>query len=417
MPASRGRTKDPDLNEPRIARRRRAVEAAVGALLAAYFVYVLILAKFFSPAIDPSAFRDLGILWDMSDYVLAHGHYEIGINYFPPATAILVRLFGLIGRELAYRVYLLLQIAALVATLWAWCRLTGLARRPQRMLIVLVAVLVAGYYLHFEFHMHNLNLVTLALVSLALVSERSAGSGAGYALAVALKPYGSVLVLPWMIWHGRLRFAASAILWLAAFFVVLPVVWFGPGGALQLSREWIVSLIAGAQTAHDQHLSVRNGIAMLIGTPMADPLVARLHLAATAFYLLALVAFFVPTLLRRRAVAATETAAEVAAMLLAPLPLGGLQQPARASVLVVATLTMAAAAFDGRRAPRARVSLAALLAAIGVSSYTVPLGPLHFLLTLPLCLMALAGLAIARAAPKEEGVIPPIERRSEAQAP
>ena len=51
-----------------IAARQPAVEFVIG-LLFVYLLYVLMLSKFFSPSIAPPWFRDLGILWTLSDYV------------------------------------------------------------------------------------------------------------------------------------------------------------------------------------------------------------------------------------------------------------------------------------------------------------------------------------------------------------
>lgn len=45
---------------------------------------------------------------------------------------------------------------------------------------------------------------------------------------------------------------------------------------------------------------------------------------------------------------------------------------------------------------RSRIALLAVLAFVGISSQMVPMGPLFALLTLPICLAAVAGLAIVR---------------------
>jgi hypothetical protein len=201
-----------------------------------------------------------------------------------------------------------------------------------------------------------------------------------------------------MLWQGRWRFGLWAIGWLAILFIVLPALWFGAAGAWRLHGEWIASMIAGAQSAHDQFLSVRSGIAVLLGASRSDPLVIGLDRVATVVYLLALAAFFLPVLWRRGPARGLVLASEAAAMLLAPLPLGGLQQPARACALLAATLVLAAAAFDGegRRSPPMRAALAGVLAIIAVLVIAVPIGPLHFLVTMPVCLVTLCGLWLVR---------------------
>jgi hypothetical protein len=251
--------------------------------------------------------------------------------------------------------------------------------------------------------MHNFNLITLGLLSGAMLLERyTIVSATCYGLSVALKPYGSVLILPYMVWQSKLRWAAVALLGLLLLFVVMPIMSFGPTVTYQLYQDWMVSLFATWNSGSDHQASIRAGIAAVLSAPISDPLVERINWALHAIYIAIVAAFFLPTLLRRQILSGLPMASEVAALLLSPLPIGGHQQPARGAVLIVATLVMASALFDKRRTRCSHAVLAGLLAAIGVSTWTVPIGPLHFLLTLPVCLAALGGLAIARQTPLGE---------------
>jgi hypothetical protein len=81
------------------------------------------------------------------------------------------------------------------------------------------------------------------------------------------------------------------------------------------------------------------------------------------------------------------------------LPLGNHQQPARGIVLLAPMLVIASAIFDARQSPRARAMLGGILIAIGISSHVVPMGTMHALLTLPICILSLIALSIVRAMP------------------
>ncbi len=50
--------------------------------------------------------------------------------------------------------------------------------------------------------------------------------------------------------------------------------------------------------------------------------------------------------------------------------------------------------FGPSTPPRLRACLGLVLSVVGVAPWVVPLGPLHFLLTLPICWGLLVGLAV-----------------------
>ena len=381
-----------------VASRQRIVDFVIGGLFVCYLLYVLMLSKLFSATIEPARFRDLGILWNLSDHVFQHRHYEIGQNFFPPSNAILIHAFGMMNRELAFRIYLLVQASSFILVLWIWCRCLGITKRPDRFLIVLTAFLAAHYYVHFEFHMHNLNLITLCLVSAAVFFRRVQVSSFSYALALAIKPHSSVLVLPWMAWQGYFRWTAHALFWLFIFFGVLPVLCFGFSGTATLHREWLTSLVIGG-TGDTQAISVKAGIAAMLETTLSDRRVELLNWIAQGFWILTLAIFFLPTLVRRAPGSAFTMAAELAAILLAALPFGALQQPARGVVLLVAMLVVAAAAFSGQSSTRSRAALFGVLVFVGVSTHVMSTSRVQFLLTLPICIVSLFGLALARREP------------------
>jgi hypothetical protein len=375
---------------------QRPLEIAIGALSAAYILYVLVLTKMLSPSVSLPWYRDLGILWDNADYVVSHRSYAAGY-FFPPSCYILAHLFGLLDHRIAFRIYLVVQIIAIGAVIWAWARLIGVARSPSRSLIILTAALACSFYIHVQLGMHNPNAETFALVSLALAWSRSTALSTGcYALSLAIKPYSSVFVLPWMAWNGNRGWALGALLWLMVFFVALPALWFGLSDAIDLHRQWLASLLSASENGDPNQLSVRGGLAALAGGAESDLWIRVTAILLELGWLGALAVFFVPALWRRGPPAAMAGACEAAAILLIGLPLGSHQQPARMVVLLAAALVIAAAIFEGRLPTRTRALLVGILAVIGVAAWVVPIGPIYFLATLPICVLALLGLALVR---------------------
>ena len=375
---------------------RRSIDIAVAAALGLWALYMLALGKAFSPSVPPAYYRDLGILWDNADDILRQHRYG-GDDYFPPSTYIFAHLLGLGERGVAFRAYLLMQVLAMAIGGWAWSRFSGLWNRKDRALGIAAAVLAASFFIRFQLGIHNVNAEAFALVSLALLwSSRPQASAASYALSLAIKPYSSVLLLPWMVWRRRWVWVALVLAWLMVFFVLMPAAWFGPTTALDLTRQWLGRLFAATDTNEPPLLSVRAGVAALMGLAESSEAAHKLAVALQLAWLLALAVFFVPTLRRQGLAKGPAAACEAAALLLVGLPLGTHQQVARFIALLPSTLIMASAMVDAGRSTTARLSLAVILTTIGVASWVTPVSPVFYLLTLVFCLLALGGLAIAR---------------------
>jgi hypothetical protein len=400
---------------PATASRSRARTFPAGKMLeflaalaiVAYVIYALLQAKLFSASIEPSRFRDLGILFDLSRHMIETGSYGLGY-YFPPSNAVLIHLFGAIGEELAFRVHLILQASAFFVTLWVWSSFIGIAQRPERMRIAFCAVLATLFYVRFEFHMHNVNLLTLGLVSLSLYwLQRPVIGGAAYAINIAIKPYGAALLLPWMLWSRQVRWTGAAAIWGLAFMVLLPVAWFGLHDAVRLFGEWIAAV---ESTMRDPGaLSLRAGFAGLAGDDASSLGVRRATQVAQVAWLGALSVFLWPGIRHPGRAFGYAMACDIAALLIAPLPLGGWQQPARGIVLLIPMLIICAAIFDVHVSPRARAALIIVVALVGTLPRLVATPEAFALMTLVICAVLLAGLAIARNTHVEE-------RRSDSSA-
>ncbi|HUO11509.1 MAG TPA: glycosyltransferase 87 family protein [Caulobacteraceae bacterium] len=387
---------------------RNALELAVGAVFAVYVFYLLMLGKEFSPSVAPPWYRDLGILWDNADFVVGHRQYRSGY-FFPPSAYIIAHLFELLGPDLGFRLYLVLQVIAVGAALWAWARIIGLYRSANRSVVTLTTVIVCSFYIQTQLSMHNANAETFALVSLALAWRPRTQLSAGlYALSLAIKPYSSAFLLPWMVWCGYRGWVVSAVLWLLGFYLLLPVVWFGFHDTVALNLQWFGNLVAVSDSNDPGQLSVRAGLAALLGLPLANPAVHLGGLVLEAAWGVALAGFFWPTLTRRGAPTAMVGACEAAAILLIGLPLGSHQQPSRSLVLIAAALIITFAVSDARQPKRLRAILGLILAAIGLPVWLIPFSPLYFFMTLPICLLSLAGLAIVRASPTSQAPTPTV---------
>jgi hypothetical protein len=385
-PASKDRT--------RSSRTGKTLEALAGIAIVGYVIYALLQAKLFNVSIDPNRFRDLGILFELSRRVFESGSY-VGY-YFPPSNAVLIHLFASLGKETAFRLHLILQASAFFVTLYVWSSFVGIAHRPDRIRIAFCAVLATLFYVRFEFHMHNVNLLTLGLVSLSLYwLQRPVLGGAAYALNIAIKPYGATLLLPWMLWSRRFRWSTAAAVWCLVFVLLLPVIWFGPREAVRLFGEWLTAVQGTA--LEPGRLSLSAGFAALAGGDPNDPAIRQAARLAEVAWLCAVGVFLWPSLRRPAREFGYAMACDIAALLLAPLPLGGWQQPARGIVILVPMLFICAAIFDRNTSSRARVALILIAVLVGTLPRLIAAPEIFAVATLAVCAALLAGLAIARA--------------------
>jgi len=383
------------------ARIATLLEWVCGALIVAAAIYYPYLGRLFAPVIHSPQFRDLGILFQISDRLVASGHYEIGIDYYPPSNAILIHLFSKLGPETAFRVHLVLQSTAFVLTLAAWGHLIGLTKRRDRLRIAFCACLASLFYLRFELEMHNINMLCLGLVSVALwCRNRPWVAGGAFALAMALKPYGAVLVLPWMLWHRQYRWSAACLVWSFLLLGLLPAIWFGPLDAARIYGDWFRSLAITNDPEWIKRFganSLQGGIALLTGMNLGSSAAVWLMRAADLVWLLLLALFFAPALRRKVLPSGPIMAAELSAILIAPLPIGGVQQMSRAVVFVVAMMVCAAAIFDEKISSPARRGLAIITGVITVLPWCIPVTQVELVVMFAVCILSLTGLALARA--------------------
>lgn len=378
---------------------KRWVEFACGATIVVITVYCAYLGKLFSPHIDPNYFRDFGILSALARYVFEHGHYQIGAYFYPPSNAVYIHLVTLLGEETAFRLHLITQSVALMIVLVAWLRIIRLHERADPMRITLCAFLAALFYVGFELRMHNINMLCLGLVSAALwLRRRTWFSGLLFAMAIALKPYGSILILPWMFWNHEVRWGVVTAIWCIILMALMPIAWFGFEGTLRLYGEWLLSV---RTTNHPDWIlahgfSLGRGIAELFDADLFAPSVKWVTRSLQLVWIVMVGAFFAPTLFRRSLPCGPTMASEVSVLLMAPLPLGGLQQIARNVVILVPLLVLSGKTFDRETPVFARTLFLLTLLLAAVLPRVVPVTNLQCIVTLGLCCLILLDLALAK---------------------
>lgn len=307
---------------------------------------------------------------------------------YPPAFVVLMLIWLKLGAA-AYPAWLAMMVAALLVILVAGARLSELGREPGRLALAALAVPVVLYALGWDLRTRNVNLIYLAAAVLALAAaeRRPALGGLLLSLSAALKLY-SVLFVPWLAWRRQWRFLAWTLAGLALWFGVLPVLWFGAGGAWTLTLAWIEALgVIGAPAYQDIFpgylVTLARAIAWLRPGPADDPttmlIVNGIQAAWTGFVLWRLWRRDLPP------------AAEMALLLLLPLPLAPLLQPHHTVVFLLPVLVLLASAARAGLSPRARLVPAAILLGAAILTQSGPAGGGRAAMTMLVTL----GLALA----------------------
>ncbi|MCC7047900.1 MAG: DUF2029 domain-containing protein [Alphaproteobacteria bacterium] len=291
---------------------------------------------------------------------------------YPPAFVVLLLAWLKLGAA-AFPAWIGLSIAALVASLLAAARATGIDRRAGGLALAAVAVVVVSYAIGWDLKARNVNLVYLAAIALALVAaaRRPALAGLLLSLSIAIKLY-SVLFLPWLAWRRRWKWLGWSLAGLALWFVVLPGLWFGWEPALALTRAWWTALGPAGEPAYQAIfpgylVSLHRTVAGLMPAAPTDVAVIALTRALQLGWI-ALLAWMIGR-------GALPDAAEAALLVLAPLPLGPVLQPHHAAVMLLPAVVVLAGVSAPDAAPHRRWTGIAALAACFLATQVGPGGP------------------------------------------
>ena len=166
---------------------------------------------------------------------------------YPPFAAVLLAPFSLFGRAVSILCIDLVN----VASWWVAAKLSGrLADAPDDKtwwVVALPSVLALPFIWDmYDLGQPNLMLLAMVLAGLVLLSDRREWSaGAMFGAAAALKAF-PVAILPYLIWRRRWRAAASTVVAIAAFLLVVPAPFRGFERNLDEVKTWAAGMVFSA---------------------------------------------------------------------------------------------------------------------------------------------------------------------------
>jgi hypothetical protein len=296
---------------------------------------------------------------------------------YPPPAALIFTALGSLGPEVYSAVWLSLTFLALFATFRF-----SLAGEPPQITrawaaTLLPVLLLVTNPIKYDLQNANDNLIILAMTmaSYALLSRRPVVSGILLALTISLKLYTGVLLV-WLIFF-RPRAAASCIAGLVVLWLVVPVLYFGIGGALQVYRGWLEQLaivndpsvyLSLGSGAGAPVISLRRAAATITGSS-AFSWQATLALSAMQLVWLCTLGGYAARawLSRPTPVCSRITLADWSIMLLAPLPFSPWLEPYHAVVEIPAFILCMLIISDDDQSRRDPLIVASVCAIILIS--------------------------------------------------
>jgi len=221
---------------------------------------------------------DASIIFQSSLAIAEAGRYPAqsalgnfnGIFLYPPPAVLMFAVLAKLGPTIFMLVVEGLTFIALFAVVWLSVFYEDRAVVRRWPLLLLLAILLTYNPVEYDLFGRNVNLTILALTlsSFAMLRRAPTASGIALALAISLKLYSGLLLI-WLIFYNR-KAAISCITALGALWVVAPLFYWGPTGAVQIYRDWL-----------DQ-LTIANGrwVYAMPGSGLGPPLIT-LRLAAS----------------------------------------------------------------------------------------------------------------------------------------
>lgn len=290
---------------------------------------------------------------------------------YPPAYVVLMLGWLKLG-ALAFPAWIALAIASLLAIVVVGAKETGLAARPGGFAVAALSVLVVSYAVGWDLKSRNVNLAYLLAIMAALWlgQRRPALAGLLLSLSVAIKLY-SVLFIPWLVWRRRWAWLAWTLAGIALWFVVLPMVVFGPAEAILLTKAWWIALGPASEPAYQAIfpgylISLHKTLAGVLSLPPTDALVIYATRAVQLAWLtpIAWMLWRLPL----------DDLSAGALLVLAPLPLGPVLQPHHAAVMLLPVLVLLGDVVDDGQTRTRRLACIAALVACFVLTQTGPAG-------------------------------------------
>jgi len=197
---------------------------------------------------------DFKYFYKAGEWLLAHGNLDPGydvtdgrvqerdtLRWYLPFASRFMTLFALLPYRAAGYVWLAMNLAAMLATLWLVGRyLSGLQPRDWPVTQLLPLAFLAVYW-RWEFQLNQINALTLLLVVGSFVCwerGRRVVSGLWLGLAILLKVTPALLVL-WFVLKRQYRTAGAALVTVVLLGPAMDLVWLGPSATADAYRAWV----------------------------------------------------------------------------------------------------------------------------------------------------------------------------------
>lgn len=381
---------------------KRIADRASLAVIAGYIAIESTRRVIVSGRFDVVSLGDFMINLSRSQQILAAGAY--GDHFYYPVPFLLIQqaLAGL-GLPAASVLFFALVTASGVAVAWLSLESLHLTAHRWRWSLALAAYVSVIYFVQWDLRAGNANLVVLALLLVSLrLGRRGRGAAAGalLSLAIALKLYGIVL-LPYLAFRRRWSWLASAAIGIVALFVVLPCAVLGPAVALDFTLSWWAHFSApGAPLSLPDYYKPLERSLLLCLTAAGGPersLAAwpePLVVGIARGFQVAWVAAVAAQLARARTWSDSRRRwfADVAVLLLLPLPFSPTFQAHHAVVLLLTAFWMVAVAADPGEERRRRLLAVSTLVLAALLVKAVPSWPARAVAIFGAMAIHLAGL-------------------------
>jgi hypothetical protein len=316
----------------------------------------------------PGEMRDFEVYWTAAGraaageslYRIGDGHYQFK---YLPAFAVLIAPVAWLSLPMAKAAWFVISVGLIVTLVALAIAILPARRRPAWVLTTILLIAMGKFFGH-ELVLGQVNLLFGVIATSSILTMRSGSGAAGailFVAAAAVKPY-AVVFLPWIVLVRGRRALAAATAGLATL-LVLPLLFYGPRGTVDLHRAWwtTVTTSTAPNLTNADNVSIAGMFAKWIGAGPA----ASLASLAVATVLLALALFVVS---RRRGITHPEVLE--GSLLLTLIPL--LSPQGWDYVFLVATPAVALFANYDDRLPRTlRWITWTAVAAIGLSLFDI----------------------------------------------
>jgi hypothetical protein len=180
---------------------------------------------------------------------LAYPPWSSGFLY-PPPNIVLRLTLGDLGLQVSGVLWMVLLMGATLACIEFALSLMRLSHHPAKYVLALSALSAVEYFFEWDLKYLNGNVLYLAslLGSLVLIKQRKAvHAGFWLAASMVFKVY-SVVFLPYFLLTRQYDLCLATLVWLAFFFLAVPMAYFGAEHATTLTETWVRTVLSSGQS-------------------------------------------------------------------------------------------------------------------------------------------------------------------------